>query len=60
MSKGEKDLPSPSGEGIVEQMEDETITVMWTIDWGESGQPTSEADDLHYDRYGNIIKEDQQ
>ena len=54
MSRGEKDLPSPSGESIVEEMK-----VSWTIDWGESGKPTSEAEDLHYDRYGNIIKEDE-
>jgi len=37
----------------------DTLEVSWTIDWGENGEPTHYSTELHYDKWGNIIKEDE-
>ena len=60
MSKREKDLPSPTGEGKVCSMPEHTHKVSkdgWDYEWTPVGPSSPEHDDLHYDRYGNIIKE---
>ena len=39
-------------------MPEDSFTISWTIDW-VNGEPTEEAPDLHYDKYGNILEEDE-
>ena len=49
MSK--KDLPLPSGDGKIKDMDDETILVTWTVDWGAFDAPPESDysdEDIHY------------
>ena len=50
MSK--KDLPPVSGDAKVKEMEDETITVEWTLDWGAFNATPESAypdEDINYE-----------
>ena len=50
MSK--KDLPPVSGDAKVKEMEEETIPVSWTIDWGAFDAPPESAypdEDINYE-----------
>ena len=50
MSK--KDLPLVSGDAKVKEMEEETIPVSWTFDWGVFDAPPESAypdEDINYE-----------